>query len=94
MSDVVLAASTHGHRIRRFANRTGWWVHYYSEWVRPLHVWLHRGAWRVICRACVEQVRSADDMWDDGWPTQETAIEAALAHCATCPDRAGNTTAA
>ncbi len=73
-----------GYPMRRFAGLPGVWVQRHRDWDRPLHVWLYRGAWRIICWPCMTSLRSADDMYADGWPTQQAAMDAAHAHCARC----------
>jgi hypothetical protein len=83
----------HGHvhslarPLRRFAGRRGVWVHHH-DWCRPLVVWRYRGAWRVVCWACwPTAIRSDDPTYGGGgWPTQQAAFAAALAHCAECTE--------
>lgn len=74
-----------GHPMRRFAGRPGVYVQRHGDWDRPLHVWLYRGAWRILCFPCMVSIQSGDPMWDNGWPTQTEAFDVAYAHCAGCP---------
>lgn len=73
-----------GHPLRAFVDRPGVWVQRHGDWNRPLHVWLYRGAWRVICWPCATPLRSGDDLYDDGYRTQAAAFDAAVTHCAAC----------
>jgi hypothetical protein len=76
----------HGAPLRRFAGHTGVYLRAYGEWCRPLRVWLYRGAWRVVCRACHPAViNSGNLLYDGGWPTLKAAFAAAVEHCAACP---------
>lgn len=73
------------HPMRRFAGRRGLWVLNHGDWDRPLHVWLYRGAYRVICRVCLTSIQSGDRLYDGGWPDRSSAMDAAAAHCRDCP---------
>lgn len=85
-----MAATVHdherGYRMRAFAGRTGMYVQRHGNWDRPLRVWLYRGAWRVICLPCMTSVGSGDELYVNGWPTQQAAFTAALEHCGTCTE--------
>lgn len=73
------------HPLRAFPGRRGVFVNRHGDWDRPLHVWLYRGAWRVICWPCSMPLRSGLDLYDGGWPSQGEAFNAAVAHCGECP---------
>jgi len=85
--------TVHDHKsaypMRRFVGRRGVFVHCHGTWDRPLHAWLYRGTWRVICRPCMTPIQSDDAMYGYGWPTQAAAFDAAVAHCGACPSTAG-----
>jgi hypothetical protein len=74
-----------GRPARVIVGRPGVWVWFHQEWCRPLHVWLYRGAWRVVCRRCMTGLASELELYGNGWPTIGDAFDAALAHCAACP---------
>lgn len=73
-----------GHQLRAFPGRPGVYVNRHGDWDRPLHVWLYRGAWRVICWPCMTPLQSGLGLYDGGWPTQQAAFAAAVAHCGGC----------
>lgn len=73
-----------GYPMRRFVGQPGVWVQRLRDWNRPVHVWLHKGAYRVICWPCMTPLQSGDDMYDNGWPSREAAMDVAHAHCASC----------
>jgi hypothetical protein len=68
--------------VRKFVGRPGYWVKMFGTWHRPLRVVLQRGAWQAICWVCDQPLRSGDELYGDGWPTQPAAYAAALQHCA------------
>ncbi len=84
----MLSATVHehkrGHQMRAFPGRRGVFVQRHGDWSRPLHVWLYRGAWRVICWPCMTPLQSGNRLYDGGWPTQRAAFGAALEHCGSC----------
>lgn len=84
---MTAAVHTHkpAHPLRAFVGRPGVYVQCHGDWIRPLNVWLYRGAWRTICRPCMTPVQSGDELYDGGWPTQAAAFDAAVAHCSGCP---------
>lgn len=73
-----------GYRMRAFVGKPGLWIQRHGDWDRPMHVWLYRGAWRILCFPCMTSIRSDDEVYDHGWPSQSVAFDAALAHCAGC----------
>lgn len=73
-----------GYRLQAFVGETGAWVKRHGDWHRPIHVWLYRGAWRIICWPCMTALQSGDDLHDGGWRTQAAAMDAAYAHCWMC----------
>lgn len=84
----MISTATHDHRrgyqLRAFPGKTGLWVQRYGEWVRPVTVWQYRGAWRAVCYACSISIRSGNALYDNGWPTQTAAMDAANRHCNEC----------
>jgi hypothetical protein len=83
---MTVAAHDHrrGYPLRRLPDRPGVYVQVHGDWDRPLHVWLYRGAWRAICRPCMDSIRSDDETYNYGWPTQAAAFDAAVRHCGDC----------
>lgn len=73
-----------GHQMRAFVGRPGVFIQRHGDWRRPLHVWLYRGAWRVICWPCMTPLQSGSEVYDDGWGTQHAALTAAHEHCRGC----------
>lgn len=82
----LLHDHSRGYRLRAFVGETGTWVQRHGEWQRPMHVWLYRGAWRIICWPCMTSLRSDDALYDGGWRTLTAAFDVAWDHCRTCPD--------
>lgn len=72
------------HPLRRFVFRPGVFVQSHGTWERPIRVWLYRGAWRATCMPCLTGISSDDPEYGYGWPTQQAAFAAAMAHCGGC----------
>lgn len=84
---ITVHGHERGYQVRAFVGRPGVWVQRHGEWCRPLHVWLYRGAWRVICWPCMASIDSGDSLYGGGWPAQVAALDAAAEHCRTCDRR-------
>jgi hypothetical protein len=86
--NVTVVARPHDHSrgypMRAFPGKPGVFVQRHGDWDRPMHVWLYRDAWRILCWPCMTSIRSGDELYDHGWPSQSAAFDAALAHCRAC----------
>lgn len=77
---------THGYPTRAFVGTPGIWVQRHGQWCRPLHVWLYRGAWRVVCFVCMTALHAGyGGLYGGGYQSLPAAMNAALAHCRKCP---------
>lgn len=88
LTDAPAAQATHdhsrGYQLRAFVGLPGVWVRVHGDWQRPIHVWLYRGAWRVLCWPCLTPLRTGDELHDGGYGSQSEAFDAAVAHCRGC----------